>query len=692
MLNNNKNIYYTSNSFQTDYPENSRSSFLNRIDEHKFHYINKQNIKIGLKEITFENTYNTFKTKYGNPNMIIIQDNYGEKINPLFEKIHPGPESPEIDIKSGLDYYILSDQKPPYGICNLKTPHSFTDVQISGFFPSVIRDDQHVIRFIVHNIYFHDIPLESDKELIAYLNHVFHNIEFNVPSVPPSRPEGFKLDREKKTLFDVDKYGVVTFWDKRHMGLDIFLSNELCKILGFTKDLLVQDNNETLQGLLFSNFAEKKIENIRREIDWVFSLLYKPEDLRTFTTDTNVKDILDTKWDNDHGYFRISQDGNIRDSYLNKVISTNKVDLEQVKPVLLGLRTSLSKPDIFKNCMYDTQIEFLNVKDMSSGIQIFRVQQPTLHDTSIEKISNVEFELIDIDTGTRPNFSIGTPTFLQFHVNDKISMSHRFNLFLDSSDKLSQTYFPTNNSSDFCIKLPERLEFNKTWEIALKNIFIGNDLFNIYSESCWFSFNIITEKTIDANADTRIFLDDGLFKTTKELCEYIQSIFEQKKLKLKISVRNKSNRVKIICEEEKKARSGYYKYIMKISPMLANILGFDRSNLNEFIIPLHIKRSFSATYSPDIDLLVPRNFMILCDVVSESVFGSKSIKILKLLSTNFDRKKEIINLGFHQEEFVNIAIKEFASIRIQIVDTTGELIKSKQKYPTRCQIQFMKSL
>ena len=55
MLNNDKNIYYTSNSFQTDYPENSRSSFINRIDEHEFHYINKQSIKIGLKEITFEN-------------------------------------------------------------------------------------------------------------------------------------------------------------------------------------------------------------------------------------------------------------------------------------------------------------------------------------------------------------------------------------------------------------------------------------------------------------------------------------------------------------------------------------------------------------------------------------------------------------------------------------------------------------
>ena len=687
-----KNIYYTSNSFQSKYPGNSRSSFVNKIDEQEFHYVDRQNIKVGLKGITFENTYNTFKTKYGNPNMIIVQDNYGQKVTPLYDKVHRGPSSPEIDIKSGLDYYVLSDQNPPYGICNLQTRRSFTDVQISGFFPSIIRGDQHVIRFTVHNIYFHDSPLETNTELIDYLNHVFHNIKFDVPPVPPRREELFKLDREKKTLFDVDKNGVVTFWDKRHMALDVFLSNELCKILGFTKQSLVQDTSECLQELLFSNFAEKKFENVRREIDWVFSPMYKPEDLHIFTTDTNVQNILDTKWDSDQQYFRISQESNIRESFYNKETAPHMINLKQIKPVLLGLRTSLSKPDIFKNCVYDTQLEFINVKDMAGGIQIFEVQHPTLHHTSIEKISNAEFELIDIDTGRRPNFSAGTPTFIHFHVNDQPTMSSRFNLFLDSSDKLSKTHFPTNNSADFCIKLPERLEFNKTWEIALKNIFIGNDLFNIYSGSCWFSFDIITEKTADANADTRIFLDDGLFKTTKELCEYIQSIFERKKLKLKISVRNKSNRVKIICEEEKKPRSGYYKLIMKMSPALANILGFDRTNDHDFVIPFEIKRSCSATYSPNIELLIPRNFMILCDVVSESVFGSKSIKILKLLSTNFEIEREIINFQFHQEEFVDITIKEFASIRIQIVDTTGDLIKSTQKYPTRCQIQFMKRL
>ena len=87
MPNHSKNIYYTSNAFQTKYPTNSRSSFMNQIDNQEFHYIDKNNIKIGLRQVTFDNNYNTFKTEYGNPNMIIVQDNYGQKISPLYEII-----------------------------------------------------------------------------------------------------------------------------------------------------------------------------------------------------------------------------------------------------------------------------------------------------------------------------------------------------------------------------------------------------------------------------------------------------------------------------------------------------------------------------------------------------------------------------------------------------------------------------
>ena len=695
-----KSIFYTSNSHTNIFPNNSRGSFVSHIDENEFGYlglIDKQNVKIGLKEITFENTYNTFRTKYGSPNMIIIQDNYGKKIVPNFDKVHLGPESPEIDIKSGWDYYILSDQRPSYTIGKKKTQRSFTDVKISCFFktqyhPTLTLSHPVVVRFVVHNIYFHESPHESDKEFIAYLNYVYHNIEFDVST--EDRKLMFKTDRENKSLFEVEKDGLSTFWDKRYMGLDIFLSNDLCQLLGFTKGTLVEDPSNNLQGIVFKNFQNKTLPNIRGETEWVYSKVYREEDMRTFTNDTNVQYILDFDWGNEQRYLRIPLDRPVMDSIFSKVISTNKINLEQEKPVLLGLRTSLSKPDIFKNCSYDTQIEFINVRDMAGGIQTFEVEHPSLYNTSIQKVSNAKFELVDIDTGQVPNFAAGTPTFIHSHVSHRNTMNNRFNLFLDSSDKLSNTYFPTNTPADFRIKLPERLEFNKRWEIALKNIFIGNDLFNIYSESCWFSVKIITEKTFDANIETRISLEDGLYKTTKEVCDHIQALFIQHNFDLKISLKNKSNRVKITYEGEKLTIKfkGSARYILKMSPMLANILGFSRKIEDDFELHFDIKKNYSSTYSPNINLLVPRNFMILCNVVSESVFGSKSIKILKLLSTNFEPGREIMDFNFHQDEFVGMAITEFASIRIQIVDTTGDLIRSKHRYPTRCQIQFMKHL
>jgi hypothetical protein len=239
-----KSIFYTSNSHTNIFPSNSRGSFVSHIDENEFGYlglIDKQNVKIGIKEITFENTYNTFRTKYGSPNMIIIQDNYGKTIVPNFDTAHPGPESPEIDIKSGWDYYILSDQRPPYTIGKKKTQRSFTDVKISCFFktqfhPTLFRPV--MIRFVVHNIYFHESPHESDKEFIAYLNYVYHNIEFDAPT--EEREELFKLDRENKSLFEVDKNGLSTFWDKRHLGLDIFISHDICQLLGLPRIYLLK--------------------------------------------------------------------------------------------------------------------------------------------------------------------------------------------------------------------------------------------------------------------------------------------------------------------------------------------------------------------------------------------------------------------------------------------------------------------
>ena len=128
---------------------NTRTSFVNQIDEHEFHYIDNKSIHVGLKGITFENRYNTFTPKYGSPNMIIVQDNFGQKANTQHYETRYGPDLPEINIRSGLDYYLLSDLSPPYRQGKLKTLQGFTDVKISGFFPT--SHEGFFQRFIVHN-------------------------------------------------------------------------------------------------------------------------------------------------------------------------------------------------------------------------------------------------------------------------------------------------------------------------------------------------------------------------------------------------------------------------------------------------------------------------------------------------------------------------------------------------------------
>ena len=669
-----KNIFYSSNSYSNIYPNNARSNFVTQIDENEFHYIKPNNISAAVKTITFENRFNSFRSDYGRPNLILIQENNTQLLR--YEALYDSPGN--IDIQSGKDYYFLSDNPKVYGEGKNFDLRNFTDIKLFCTVKNSLARSGFINNFIIHNIYFHETDFKSGKELISYLNYVFLNIEFD-------STEKVKK-KDKSSIFRLHEDNCTSFINKNNMPIHIYLSNELSQILGFDEKDLEYLSLSSLRGLIVNHFKGIRIND---------GPAYFPEELQSFSENGLVNAFLDMTFKQDFVYSR-----NFHDDGSISIKSSKEINLISSGPEILGLRTNLSKPDLFKNCTYDTQVEFINVKDHPGGIQIFTVKQPSFFETTLEKIANAKFELIDVETGKIPNFSVGTPTYIQLHVSNNSSMSRRFNIFLDSSDKISQHYFPSNTPFDFTIKLPERLEFDKQWEIALKNIFIGNDLFNIYKDSCWIKINILkTEGQIDLSGNTwhdpndvniveaHIPMEDGKYKSIEDICSYLQRLFERLKLNLKIDLAD--GHVRIRCSEE---RTNLRDYTLRISPYLSNILGIDRSTNNENKIHFDNKKKFIASYKPNIVLLVPTNFIILCDVVSETVFGSKTVKILKLLSTNFDPKNEIIQFSFYQDEFVDLTIKEFSSIRIQIVDATGNHIKSGQAYPTRCQIHFLKKL
>ena len=711
-----KNIYYASNSHSLNFHQNTRSSFRCQIDRNEFDYFEHQNIAAAIKSVTFQNTYNNYEAKFGTPNMILIQ-NFIDDV-PLLRYEGKFPVPSQIDIKSGLDYYLFAKGEKMYGEGKNFLSRNFTDVKIFcdemnvTMTSSFLSKTKNKYSSVVHAIYFHQATYQTDQELIEYLNHVFRNIEFDLGSQPD-------LQLEDDHLFE-ETFGHTLVHSKVLMNLDIFLSHELAKILGFIEGDLQKVPASNLRQLAEFNMGKKSSpmavydRSIKRFVD-TFTV---DEDIGFKTINPQAQQFLDLEFFRGQDFFAA---GNQVTGFSQKsdysTRSSGKIDLNSIFPSVIGLRTSLKNPDIFKEGSYDTQVDFINVRDAASGVFNFTAKNPSYFATTIEKICNAKFEIVDINTNTYPNFSLGSPTYIQLLVSNNVKMTKQFNVFLDSSDENSKHYYPSNSFQDFSIKLPERLQFSKDWTVALKNIFIGNDLFNIYEDSCWLRFSLLRglgdgrnwptnakinyfpQSSIDTgegkpiNEDlisfkAQISLEDMKLNSVEELCDYIQTHFDRHNLQLKIWFENNRVRLKF----NKTGRYLLKEFKLKFSPHLSNILGLSKGTQNISRLRFDMVDDYVATYQPLIALLVPTNFVILCNIVSESVFGDKSIRILRLLSTNFESDKDILHFSFYQDEPVDLHVKEFSTIRISILDATGNLIKATGTQPTRCQLLFSQNM
>ena len=111
-------------------------------------------------------------------------------------------------------------------------------------------------------------------------------------------------------------------------------------------------------------------------------------------------------------------------------------------------------------------------------------KKPSFFNTRKELLSRAWFQIIDLNTNLPLNFSVGSPTYIQAVIKEKVSkMKKSFNIFLDSSCPKLNTLYPKNNSMEFTIELPERLSFNRNWQVTLKSLFIPNK--NLHLNDCY---------------------------------------------------------------------------------------------------------------------------------------------------------------------------------------------------------------
>ena len=110
-----------------------------------------------------------------------------------------------------------------------------------------------------------------------------------------------------------------------------------------------------------------------------------------------------------------------------------------------------------------------------------------------------------------------------------------------------------------------------------------------------------------------------------------------------------------------------------LSPHVAHILGFQKYDGSNKEYKVKFKKTVKhvSFYEPDLFFMYPKNLIIVCDVVDNSIFGSEHVKLLRLVANNIHTDGDILSFDFLKNEFVNFNVKEFRNIKIAILDASG---------------------
>ena len=99
---------------------------------------------------------------------------------------------------------------------------------------------------------------------------------------------------------------------------------------------------------------------------------------------------------------------------------------------------------------------------------------------------------------------------------------------------------------------------------------------------------------------------------------------------------------------------------------------------------------YLAPYNADVFRIYPNNMIVGCDIVDNTIFGGQHLKLLRLVANNTHPSSDLLSFDFHQDEYVDLGVRDFKSIRISIMDVTGQVLKSEGT--TRMQLKFTSAL
>ena len=625
-----RNIFYASNTQSELFPYNTRTQFNQYIDLHNLEYIKQDDIEVAIKSIAFDNTQSIhILPNIKQPHFMIVQEITEDEPYRQFLKTILNNKGE----KSGVKKSLIS----------VKTIEEF------------INNNESMDFVIINNCVAKRIILQSHEDR-GFSNILFINDNSIIHHIYMHSMEFFYLDTFINHINSVLK-SITFYHDNAKIETDLLQKEYELHSLPF-KILVHEYIAETL-GI----YTEKKTS---------ITLLDYFSDMKDCTKDSPATLFMNDvyKFEQQMVYYEV-----------NKGIPPLKVHPRLFRSTLYGIRSNISETTI-SSAHYDTLVAVFQDRGKHDVLNI-EFQNPSFFKTRKELLSHAQFNIIDLDSSKNNQTpSIGSPTYIHTIVQAAPKrMKRPFTIFLDSSCPISKQLYPDNTNTDFIIELPERLNFRRNWTVTLKTLFLSNKIQNI--EDCHVQYRSYSPS--DYIVQEKAFtLNNGNYGT---LASFIHEISEEfKRTSMPFTIDEVENgRVKI--KRIYNIRKGY-KSELRLSKYLASILGFTSSPKQYQALRFDQDPEYIAAHNPNLFLVYPKNLIVGCNIVDDTIFGGQNVKLLRLITNSDNLESDILTFQFQQDEKVMLGIREFKSIHISIMDATGSPVKSESNFPSRLQLMF----
>ena len=620
-----KNIFYCSNANKELFSDNTRSSFNSYIDINDLNYLNgEDDIEVAVKSIVFNNTQSIhIVPNLKRPHFIIVQEiSNVEDSHPEFLT---SPIIKILESENSIEEVINVEESKDFIITNnCDSQYVFIASYEERSFSNVVFISKNIV---IHQIYMHEKEYFILDTFINHINNVLNSITFYHQNA------NIETDLIQKE------------YELHALPFKILINQYIAETLGINKE------KKTATKLLdYFTFVEDCAQD-------------SPANLF-------INDVYKFKYE--MVYYEIGKD-----------INPLQIHPKSFKSHIFGLRSNISDPSI-RNNSYDNIIS-LFIGNETNDVEHVGFKNPPFFNTRKELLSRAKFQIIDVDTNLPPNFSTGSPTYIQAVIRKSVArMKKPFNIFLDSSCSKSKALYPKNNSMEFTIELPERLSFNRNWQVTLKSLFISNKI--LYLNDCYVRYFYYNWSKHEGFNLKELIMSSKPHSTIESFLKQFNIVLDIYKIKIRGEIVDG----KVVLTYYEDWVEWQYSNTLFLSPHVAHILGFQKydGSDKEYKVKFNKTAKQSAFYEPDLFFMYPKNLIIGCDVVDDTIFGGEQVKLLRLVTNNVRSDGDILSFDFLQNEYVNLNVKEFKSIKIAILDPSGSPVKTGTSFPTRLQLMF----